>query len=428
MRQIYNLLIVLAVIVMLPKFIKRLFKEPGFKERFKQSFGFIPATELAKVSRKNCVWIHAASVGEVVAASPIVREARKRFPNRPILFTVITATGYEMANRIITEADAITFLPLDLFWQSKRLVKQIQPAIFVNIETELWPNLLYYLKQQNIPAIMVNGRISEKSRRQYQWVRAFMKQTLSAIQKFCMQSAVDAQNIIEVGADPRLVLVTGNTKYEQSYTMINPALKAEKLTELRITGARPIFIAGSSYEGEEAALLKTFIQLKAQHAQAVMIIAPRKIARADVISELAGNLGIVTIKRTQITDQCRADVIILDTIGELGQLYGIADFVFVGGSLIKRGGHNILEPAAHGKPIVIGPNMFNFKEIYAMMSENQACITVHDEKELAETLLLLANDNQLCEKYSRNALKVIEENSGAVGRSIDEIAKLLIGR
>ena len=428
MRQIYNFLVVLAVIVMLPKFIKRLLKEPGFKERFKQSFGFIPAAELAKVSQKKCVWIHAASVGEVVAASPIVRETRKRFPNRPIFFTVITATGYEMANRIITEADAITFLPLDLFWLSKRLVYQIQPAIFVNIETELWPNLLYYLKQQNIPAIMVNGRISEKSRRQYRWIKAFMKQTLLAIQKFCMQSTVDAQNIIEVGADPQLVLVTGNTKYEQSYTKIDLALKTEMLAELRIASARPIFIAGSSYEGEDEALIKAFVEIKAQHSLAVMIIAPRKIARADAIAELAGSLGVATIKRTLITNQRRADVIILDTIGELGQLYGIADFVFVGGSLIKRGGHNILEPAAHGKPIVIGPNMFNFKEIYAMMSANDACITVTDEKELTDTLLRLANDEQLCEKYSRNALKVIEKNSGAVGRSLDEIAKLLIGR
>jgi 3-deoxy-D-manno-octulosonic-acid transferase len=410
---------------MLPKFIKRLLKEAGFKERFKQSFGFIPATELTKISQKNCIWIHAASVGEVVAASPIVRETRKRFPDRLILFTVITATGYEMANRIIKEADAITFLPIDLPWLSRRMVAKIQPAVFVNIETELWPNLLYYLKQKNIPAIMVNGRISEKSRRQYKWIRPFMKMTMTAIEKFCMQSEVDARYIIEVGANPKLVLVTGNTKFEQSYTQIDDALKKEKLAELQIISSKPIFIAGSTYEGEEELLLKAFIELKTAYNKAVMIIAPRKPDRADAIAEIAGSFGVVTIKRTMITQPHDADVIILDTIGELGQLYGIADFVFVGGSLIMRGGHNILEPAAHGKPIITGPNMFNFKDIYALMNTNKACITVTDFKELSQTMQRLAGDEQFCAEYSQNALKVIAENSGAAERSLDEIEKLI---
>ena len=425
MRHIYNLLVMLAVIVMFPKFIKRLIGEPGFKERFRQSFGFIPAAELAKVSQKNSIWIHAASVGEVVAASPIVREARKRFPDRPILFTVITATGFEMANRIIKEADAITFLPIDLPWLSKRLVKTVLPAIFVNVETELWPNLLYYLKRENIPAIMVNGRISEKSRRQYKWIKAFMVKTLSSIKMFCMQSAVDAQYVIEVGADPQLVLVTGNTKFEQSYTQMDGALRALKLDELQISDNKPIFIAGSTYEGEEELLLKAFAELKVQHPKAAMIIAPRKIARADAIAELALALGIMTVKRTMLNQQNSADVIILDTIGELGQLYGIADFVFVGGSLIKRGGHNILEPAAHGKPIITGPNMFNFKDIYTVMTNHEACITVRDEQELEQAVLRLASDELLCANYSQNALKVIAENSGAAERSIVEIKKLL---
>ena len=428
MYLIYNILAVLLVILALPVFAVRMIREKGFTERLKQSLGWLPAATVDRLSGKEPIWLHAASVGEIVAASPIVREIRRELPGIPILVSAVTAAGYDMAKRIIPEADGVIFFPLDLPYLSRSVITRIRPRIFLLVETELWPNFLKAAKTLEIPVMMVNGRISEKSLGRYSYFRTVLKDMLDTIVKFCMQSAIDAQYIIQLGADTGRVVVTGNTKFDQSYTELSRDQKVKLYSELKLSDAGTVIVAGSTHKGEEEALLTAFRQITADFPQAQLIIAPRDILRAGELVELAAKYQFTAVRRTKLLAEqkpSRPDVILIDTIGELGKIYGMADIVYVGGSLIPHGGHNILEPAAHGKPILIGPHMFNFKDTYAMLSERKACITVRDSADLAQTLLALLNNPDLINKMGQEALAIINENQGASHKSALYVKEVL---
>lgn len=425
MHFLYNLLAILIVIAALPVFALRLMREKGFGERLKQSFGFLPEETLAKVAHKDCIWLHAASVGEIVATSPLIKEIKRQMPDRIILISVVTASGYAMAKRIITDADGIIFFPFDLPWLSRRTFARIMPAIFAPVETELWPNFLAAARKYNVPVVMVNGRISEKSLDRYRHLRGLLKDMLGTVTRFCMQSTIDAQYIIRLGADPHRVVVTGNTKFDQTYTDINPDEKKQLTYELKIAGKHPIMVAGSTHKGEEEQLFRAFQKVKAVYSEARMILAPRDILRAEEIILLAASVNLTAVKRTTLPENKESDIIILDTIGELGKIYSMGDIIFVGGSLIPRGGHNILEPAAHGKPILVGPHMFNFKDSYALFSGRKACETVYDEAELAPKLLGILENKEVMGSMSNNTLAIIRENRGAAMKSITHLRQVM---
>jgi len=427
MQFLYNILVVSILILAAPVLLYRVIREPEFAERLKQSLGFWPAASLEKVAGKGCVWLHAASVGEIVATSPIVKEIQKQLPGVPILISVITASGYDMARRIIPEAAAIIYFPLDLPWLTQRLVSTVQPRAFLMVETELWPNFLRAIKDHNIPAIMVNGRISDKSVSRYRHLRTILHNMLSTISLFCMQSAIDAEYIVRLGADPRRVIITGNTKFDQNYTAISPEAKEKLQAELGLTGRYPVVIAGSTHKGEEEMLFAAFKQIKKEYPQAGLILAPRDIMRTPELITLAESQGLTVGRRTEAAARpvSNKDVIILDTIGELGKVYSLGDVVFVGGSLVPTGGHNILEPAFHGKPILVGPHMFNFKETYTLFSKRQACLTVRDTRELTATLLRLIGDDRERKDMSERCLAIIRENQGAAEKSARYLRQVL---
>lgn len=427
MYYLYNVLGLLLVIVALPVFMVRLVRENGFGERLRQSFGFLPAEEIDKVAQRDCIWVHAASVGEIVAASPIVKEFRREFPVQPILVSVVTSSGYEMARRIVKDADAIIYFPLDLPWISRSVVKKIQPKVFVPVETELWPNFLKNMRREGIPVMMANGRISDKSVTRYHYLRNVLKDMMGTVTRFCMQSAVDAEYIIRLGADPDRVIVTGNTKYDQTYTAVSPEEREKLYMEMGISGNQPIIVAGSTHKGEEEPLLAAFTAIQAEFPAARLIIAPRETLRTQEIVNLAVQYKLQAAARTELKEQPRTghDVVIVDTIGELGKIYGIGDIIFVGGSLIPHGGHNILEPAAHGKPILTGPNMFNFKDTYALFDSRQACLTVRNGEELKSAMLQLLHDSQEQAVMSSRSLAIIQENRGAARKSALHLKELL---
>jgi len=427
MHFLYNILVVCLAIAAIPLFIWRLLQEKGFGQRLRQSFGFIPAAVMAPVAGKNCIWIHAASVGEIVAASPIVKEIRKTLPGNPILISVVTANGYEMAKRIISDADSIIYFPLDLPWLSEWTVRRIRPRVFLPVETELWPNFLRSVCRHGIPVMMVNGRISDKSVRRYQYLRGILANMLDTIVKFCMQSTIDAQYIIQMGADPKRVIVTGNTKFDQTYTDTDPEKIVSLRHQLGLAAAEPVIVAGSTHKGEEELLLAAFCKVKAVYPHAALIIAPREILRAEEILAMAAQAGFRTITRTALAAEPVEghEIVVLNTIGELGQIYSLGDIIFVGGSLVPLGGHNILEPAAHGKPIVVGPHMFNFKESYALFSGRNACTTVFDEASLAERWLEILSNETLRRAMSEEALAIIRENRGAARKSALYLKELL---
>ncbi|HEY3423947.1 MAG TPA: 3-deoxy-D-manno-octulosonic acid transferase, partial [Negativicutes bacterium] len=386
MHFLYNILVILVVIFAMPIFLVRSIQEKGIGERVRQSFGFLPKDVLAPVAGRGCIWLHAASVGEIVATSPIVKEIRKELPGIPILVSVVTATGYTMAKRIIHEADSIIFFPLDLPWLSNLVVKRISPRAFLPVETELWPNFLQAARNSKIPVMMVNGRISDKSVRRYHYLRGVLKEMLATVVQFCMQSNVDAKYVIRLGADPQRVVVTGNTKFDQTYTDVSYAEREILCSQMGLKDCHPIMIAGSTHKGEEELVISAYKQIRDSIPSAKLLIAPRDTLRAEEVANLATSHGLAAARRTILLNNPSSDydIVVLDTIGELGKIYSIGDIIYVGGSLIPHGGHNILEPAAHGKPILVGPHMFNFKDTYALFSGREACVTVGNAAELAE--------------------------------------------
>lgn len=427
MHILYNLLALLLVVLAAPVFIIRLIREEGFGQRLRQSFGFLPQRDVAPVAHKNCIWLHAASVGEIVAASPIVKEIRQTFPEKPILVSVVTAAGYTMAKRIILEADSIIFFPLDLPNISHNVVKRIRPSVFLLVETELWPNFLRAARHFSIPVMMVNGRISDKSVKQYRYLHTVLKSMLATVEKFCMQSNIDAQHIIRLGADPKRVVVTGNTKFDQNYTSVTLEEQENIRKEMGFPQNSPILLAGSTHKGEEEFLFKALAKVRESIPNLTLVIAPRDVMRVTEITNLAVSYGFIAKRRTALLEKPSGnhDVVILDTIGELGKIYSVGTVVYVGGSLIAQGGHNILEPAAHGKPIIVGPHMFNFKDTYALFSKRQACITVDDAAALAENVVELLNNEELRSHMSEETLAIIKENRGAARNSMIYLREIL---
>ncbi|EGO62933.1 3-deoxy-D-manno-octulosonic acid transferase [Acetonema longum] len=434
MWLIYNIVLIVLILLATPLLLLRLVRrEKGFGHRVRQSLGIFSVQELEELKNRRCIWVHAASVGEMVAASPIVKEIKRLMPDYPVLVSVLTASGYKMANNIIGgEADVIIHFPADLPWIVNKVVSRIQPRAFVMVETELWPNFLAALRQHDIPVMMVNGRISDKSVRRYHYLGKVLSDMLSGIRLFSMQSNIDAKHIIQLGADPRRVVVGGNTKFDQTYTEITTAQKQEICRMLRLRPDQPVIVAGSTHKREEEMLLAAFLQARQDCPGLQMVLAPREISRAEEIRLLVQQQNWVVAKRTALTeepdDRPDPDIIILDTIGELGKVYSIGEIIFVGGSLISHGGHNILEPAAHGKPVLVGPHMFNFKEIYALLTGRDCCLTVHNQQELTDTIGRLLADRELRRRMGENSLTVVNENRGAARRNARHLQEMLAGK
>ena len=433
MDLLYNILMLTAAVVGLPFFAFRFIRERRFRERLRQNLGFFPAETLTRVVGRSPVWFQAASVGEVVAASSIIREFKRQLPDIPVLISSGTISGYDMAQRIIPEADAVIFYPPDLPGMPDRIVGKILPRAYVPVETELWPNFIRSARKRSIPVIMVNGRIGERSVEHYRQMRRMFTKMLDTVVRFCMQSTVDAQYVIQLGADPHKVIVTGNTKYDQNYSQVTAEEKKVLRQELGLLESIPVLIAGSTHRGEEEILLEVLRQIQGRYPIVKMILAPRDVPRSGGIVELVRRAGFVAELRSQmssLTAEQRAEVrvVVLDSIGELGRFYSLADLVFVGGSLVSHGGHNILEPAAQGKPILVGPHMFNFRDTYALFSKRNACVTVLDGQELAQKIRELLQNKQAAEQMGRDAARIVAENQGAAVRTVEHLRQIIENR
>ncbi len=431
MYILYNILgLLVFLVVILPFFLYRLVTEKGFAARFRQSMGLIRREEISHVINTDCIWIHGASVGEIVATSPLVKEIKKIMPERKVLVSAFTVGGYNMAKQIIPEADAIIYFPLDLVWVAESVVRRVHPGIFLPVETELWPNFLRAIRERNIPVMMVNGRISEKSVKNYRYLFSIWRDMLRTVSRFCMQSSIDANYITHLGADPKKIFVTGNTKFDQTYAEVTPEDLAAYKTELGLgADAFPVIVAGSTHPPEEEALLTSFTELRKQYPKARLIIAPRWIERVNEIRRMSGKFNYQAGLRSKLKDmdgpRPEYPVVIIDTIGELGRIYAVGDIVFIGGSLMHHGGHNVLEPAAHAKPILVGPNMDNFKDSYALLSKAGALHTVQDVSGLTKELLTISGDNSLRKKMGDASIQVIRENRGAALNTMHYLTDLL---
>lgn len=393
-----------------------------------QKLGFLPPHLLLKLSGSRPVWIHAVSVGEVTSTIPLIQEIKKRYPSQKIILSTVTVTGNYTATTRVREVDAVIYFPLDYPFIVKKVIRQIKPKLFIILETELWPNILRELKRNNIPSVVVSGRISNRSYHKYRWGRFFFTKVLDNIHLFCMQTEVDSKRIINIGADKDRVTTVGNLKFDQCVPTITTEEKENLYNMLSLKEGQTIFIAGSTHKGEENIVLEVFKNLKKTYEDLILILAPRHPERFDEVADLISHQKLRSIKKTKIKVAQKSnhhDIILLDTIGELSKLYSIGTIIFVGGSLVSTGGHNVLEPVAYKKAVIFGPHMDNFSEISRCLRESGGGFQVNNQEEfLSQTEMLLQNDVDR-DKLGEKAFEVIAHNQGAINKSMEAIKRFL---
>ena len=371
-----------------------------------------------------------AVFGEALTARALIADLRERYPRLRLYLSTTTIAGQQVAKRYPQHLDGIFYFPLDWAFIVRRTLGIVKPRVFVMMETEIWPNLLRICREQGVKTLLVNGRISSRSYPRYRWIRPFFRRVLADVDRFCMQSEESARRLIELGADPSRVSMTGSLKFDslEAPPPISHGKPRERVLRFfRLAPGRVVIVAGSTLRGEEAAVLRAFARVKTTQPTAMVILAPRHPERFGEVERLAREAGFVAVRRSDlpIDSEPRADVVVLDTLGELAQLYQVATAVFVGGSLVDNGGHNILEPAIFGKPIVFGPHMQNFKEIAAAFLSNGAAVQVQSDRELAEVMLTLVTDPVRRARLGAAARALVEANRGAKDKTLAVLAELL---
>ncbi len=373
------------------------------------------------------IWVHAVSVGEVMATISFIKEIKRKYPGRRVVLSTVTATGNFTARRNVKAADSVIFFPFDFAWVVKRLISRIKPVVFITLETEIWPNFLRELNRQGIPSMIISGRISRKSFKSYYFFRFFFKKVLSYLSYFCMQTQGDAARLIKIGANPERVFVSGNIKFDHQIPAITEDEKENIYRMLHINNKQNIIIAGSTHRGEEEIVIDVYRILKNHIEDLVLIIAPRHPERFDEVADLLKNNDICYERRSCLVDippDISCEVILLDTIGELSKIYSIATIVFVGGSLVPVGGHNVLEPAVFRKPVIFGKYMGNFSEISRILKRRNAAVQVENMEDFKDHAMRLFNDREVCRKTGETAFEVIMENSGALKKSMEILERL----
>jgi 3-deoxy-D-manno-octulosonic-acid transferase len=427
----YTLYSVLALVVFVagsPWFLYQALRHRKYVDGLGQRMGYLPVS--FNVDGDESIWIHAVSVGEVLTARPLIADLRRRYPALRLFLSTTTLAGQRLARRAVPNVDAVFYFPFDLSIFVRRTLDLVRPRLFLMMETEIWPILLRECRRRGIATAVVNGRLSSRSFPRYRRIRPFMRRVMADVDRFCVQSDESARRFIDLGAEPGLVVVTGSLKFD---SLESPAradqLRARErvLRYFRVPASRPVLVAGSTMKGEEAVVLQAFRRLRAAYPQLLLVIAPRHPERFNEVEGLCRGEGWRVVRRTDlaIDAEPRADVVVLDTIGELATVYQIASIVFVGGSLVPSGGHNVLEPAVFGKPIVFGPHMDNFREIADACVAAGAAVRLDAEADLEEALLDLLGDPVRRARLGAAARALVEANRGAKDKTMAVLETLL---
>lgn len=375
-------------------------------------------------SPRPCGWVHAVSVGEAIAAAPLVEGLRRLYPELPLVVTTVTETGAGVVRERFKDIATHRYFPLDLPGAARRAIDAINPAFFVCMETELWPNVLRALARRGVPVMIANGRISDRSFRRYRLVRRLLRPVLADIRIFAMRSDEDARRMIALGAPAERVVVTGNLKLE---ALPDPAGSVDLWR--RLLGLAPgqrVWIAGSTHRGEEEAVLEAHTRAAGRHPGLGLVLAPRHPERVNEVIALVRAHGWPVVRRTELPAQrATRAVIVLDTVGELAQLYALGDVVFVGGSLVPVGGHNMLEPALRGKPVLHGPHTQNFREEAALLAAAGAARVVPDTAALGVELERLLGDPEGAMRMGVAARDAVAARNGAVRETLELVGRFL---
>jgi 3-deoxy-D-manno-octulosonic-acid transferase len=417
MRLLYSLLFYLALPLVLAYLLWRAVREPGYARRLGERFGFV-----ARQDGGVSTWVHAASVGEVAAAASLVRRLVENLPPRSLLVTTTTPAGAERARATFGDSVLHAHAPLDLPGAVRRFLDRMQPRRAIVMETELWPNLFHALAARRVPIVIANARLSPRSFEGYQKVRGLVAQALRHCAAIAAQSAADAGRFKALGADPARVHVLGNLKFDLEL----PAdqVTAGHVLRARWGEARPVWIAASTHEGEEEAVLQAHRILLSRFRDAVLILVPRHPQRFEAVARLTDPTGLRVARRSMLGAEGALEsvqVLVGDSMGEMAMYYGAADVAFVGGSLVEVGGHNVLEPAALGLPVVFGPHMFNFEPARNLLLEHGAAREIGGLLELEPALSKLLHDPAARAAMGRAGRDVLHANRGALERLLNLI-------
>ena len=414
-RLFYSLCLYLAVPFILLRLLYRALRAPSYLQRWGERFGFfsLPA---AWQANDSAIWIHAVSVGEALAAAPLIRHLQKTRPAGQILVSTMTPTGSARVRELFGAKVFHVYLPYDLPGAQRRFLQRIRPALLVVMETELWPNLLYHCHRQGVKVLLANARLSEKSARGYRRLGPLTRSMLRHIDLIAVQAQADAQRFARLGATQAQLQVTGSLKFDMDV----PSLQQQDLPPLfqQITGSkRPVLIAASTREGEEEKVLRAFVACLSGYPDLLLVLVPRHPERFNAVVSLCEKIPLSVQRRstaTAIAPQCQ--VLVGDSMGEMWFYYALADIAFVGGSLVDTGCHNVLEPAAIGLPVLVGPSQFNFATICRQLEEAGALKTVADETALGKEVMALLDNPQWRNAMGSAGKLVLEQNRGVLQR------------
>ena len=421
MRYLYTLLLYAAMPFILFRLLWRSGRREGYRQRLFERFGYIDFID----QNTHSIWIHAVSVGEVIAATPLIKALQKHYPYHTLMVTTTTPTGsLQVQKNFDIEQVHHVYLPYDLPTTIKRFLARVHPQFAIIMETELWPNLLHYTHQQNIPVLLANARLSERSMQNYRRIDGMIKKMLSKITCVAAQSNADGKRFIRLGLLPERLAITGNVKFDLHI----PKSIIQEGKSLRETwGTRPTLIAASTHDGEETILLKAFHRLRIHFPEAFLILVPRHPDRFAKVARLCEATGFSTVKRSlQQIPTPKTDILLGDTMGELCLLYAASDVAFVGGSLVPVGGHNLIEPAALHLPLISGHYLHNFVAISELLKKANALIIVNDSQSLSNAISQLFQNPKEKNALAERVYQVSAANTGAVVKHIELIQQLIL--
>ncbi len=418
-RVVYNTLFHLALPAVLGRMLWRSLKAPAYRQRLGERLG--GGSEVAP----GGIWVHAVSVGETIAIAPLVKELRHRHPEWPITLTNATPTGSERARALFGEQVQHRYVPWDLPWAVERFLDRVQPKLVLLMETELWPNIVHACRRRGIPVMLVNARLSARSARGYRRLGALTRDMVGALSGVVAQTEADGERLVSLGLSPERLYVTGSIKFDQDIEQGVRALADALRQAWHAAGQRLVLIAASTHQGEDEQILEVFRVARSRSPGLLLVLVPRHPERFDAVTRLCEERGFNTLRRTQGHPSADTDVLVGDTMGELLALYGAADIAFVGGSLVPVGGHNLLEPAAWGMPVLSGPHLFNFLEISEMLAEAGGLRVAENADDLAAQLIPLLEDERARRRMGRAAARVLEANRGSRARLLALVEQAL---
>jgi 3-deoxy-D-manno-octulosonic-acid transferase len=421
MYLLYSALLAVTLLLGSPYWIYEMLRHGKYRKGFRERLGIVPSR--LRNSGRTSIWVHAVSVGEVLAVSELVLGLGAEFSKSRVVVSTTTDTGQTLAGKLFG-AENVFYFPLDFAFAVRRWIWALRPELVVIAETEFWPNLLRVAQEDRVPVAIVNARISDRSLPGYRRWRGILRRVLGGVELFLAQTAEDAKRLVQIGAPEERVLVGGNLKYDVAAPAEAPVVE-ELRNSLSRSGAGPVLVCGSTVDGEEALLIEAFTRVLGSFRAAVMLLAPRHPQRFEDVAELLGRSSVPFRRRSQWNGEpLQSGVLLVDTIGELSSLYALADIAFVGGSLVPRGGHNIIEPAQHGAPIVVGPHTENFRDIVSLFQSRDAVRMVELADIATEFLRLLSSDAER-KTLGQRAAETLRSQQGATEFALAQLRALL---